>query len=242
MSFSLSSGFKKAHYAKTPETVASLLSNTMTFTEVEIVDAGKLGAFAEGDFIKVHLNANDGIYAQCIAPCNANILTFATGTFTPEAAGSYSYIEKVGSGSFASIMQNGVIDIMGSSRPEDADASAGTAVLLARITKGGLGFSSGASLNGLNVIESGGVITRAVDPVTGVAEVWSGLGLVEGTAYWARWHGNTIVNGASTTAVRLDGDCNDNSAADVFIDERAIVTGKPITVNSVSLTLRAVNQ
>lgn len=238
MSFSLSTGFKKAHYDKSPESVVSLLSNTMTFTETEIVDAGKLGGFAAGDFVRVCLNLNDGIYAQVLSKTGSDVLTFAAGTFTAEVAGNYYFIEKINTGSFSSIMQNGVIDIMGSARPLNADTSAGAAVRLARITKGSGVFTSGVSVNGLNVRELNGAIVKGLDPATGIAEVWSGLGEVAGTAYWARWHSNDVVAGGSTTVARLDGDCNDNSGTDFFIDNRNIAVDKEVVVISVNLTLR----
>ena len=79
---------------------------------------------------------------------------------------------------------------------------------------------------------SSGVLSKEV------GEVWSGLGLVSGTAGWFRVYDNSYTTGTSTSAVRFDGNIA-TSGAQFNISNTAITKDGTTTVDSVALTLPA---
>ena len=233
MIFRLSTGFKKAFSSGIYLPTETLNSNTVEFTTNQILDTGKLGGFARHDFIFVKQGVNAGVRARVISG-DADQLTFAAGTFTAEAAGGQRYIEKINGGAgYVEPMTNGTLRLYSAPMPTTADLSEGSAVLLAEITRGGLPFAAGVSENGLNLEwdEVSDQLTMAIDPETGLVEEWKGVGLDEGTVTWGRFYANDLSTGASTDAVRFDGDAGDTASSLFYMPNGRLITlGGNVTV------------
>lgn len=135
-------------------------------------------------------------------------------------------------------LNDGVIRIYSGSPPATADAAeAGT--LLAEITQDSGAFVAGAPGNGLSldiatVAHADGYSTVAKT----VAENWSGIGLANGVAGWARYYANAYTTGANTTAVRWDGLCG-LSNAQFIMSNLNITMGETVTISSFVITLPA---
>jgi hypothetical protein len=136
----------------------------------------------------------------------------------------------MGTDGFKGALEDGVIDVYTGTQPTDADA-AETGTKLMRITVASGAFTSGVATNGLSFAAAAvsGVISKA-------SEVWSGVGLATGTAGWYRFYANTVVTGASTSAVRLDGACA-VSGSQLNMSSTSIATGATVTVDSAAYTL-----
>lgn len=229
-----STGLIKAWFGRQPQGSNIVLTNTAEFTGNQILDVGKLGGFAAGDFVRVALGVNENVYAQVVSG-DSDQLTFATDTFTSAAAGTYVLLERISTGSFAEVMQNGVIYLFGSPRRTSPDDDEGLAQVLAILTKGGGTFTPGESANGINLALSGASLIQAVDPATGEQEVVSGVGLVTGTASWGCWYDNDRVMGASTTAIRADAAASTSDAAFFKLDSQNITAGKTVTLTGINI-------
>lgn len=135
------------------------------------------------------------------------------------------------------IMANSVIYVYSGTQPATADDTEGSSVLLMKYTLNGDPFTSGVATNGLNLdVSTGGVISKAV------GEVWAGTGLPAagaspGTqAGWFRWYANTVVTGASTTAVRMDGAIGTTTSYEMRMSNTMIVDGGTSTFQSATYT------
>ena len=244
MAWYLSTGMQKALLGGVPSVVESLCLNTISFgdgdgtgsTDTINDSANGLGIFSVDDWILVGngTNANKLVKALTVA---AGKVEVPAGSFTAVAATPYIFIARIKSGSLREIMQNGIMALYDTVRPATADlAEPGT--LLSKVTKNGGTFVAGTSTNGLNIAEfTGTAISRAIDPATGVAEVWKGVGLATGTARTAVWYANEYVTGASSTALRMYGTVN-TSGADVNMAGGTTVTlGVDTGVTSLSFTI-----
>ena len=132
---------------------------------------------------------------------------------------------------FKAAYTNCVIGIFGgSAKPASADL-AETGTLLALITLGGGAFSAGAPTNGLNM---GTVANGSVPKAT--AETWLGNGLAaagSGTnATYFRMYANAYITGASSTAVRYDGDCSVDASGELQMGSLSVVNGSPVIINN----------
>ncbi|MCK9408269.1 MAG: hypothetical protein M0R68_03965 [Bacteroidetes bacterium] len=133
---------------------------------------------------------------------------------------------------FSGALETGIIEVYSGAQPADADA-AETGTKLLRITVNGGAFVAGNAANGLTL----------EDPVAGVAvkettEVWSGLGLANGTAGWYRFYANDYITGLSTTAKRLDGVCA-VGGGQFSMSTLSIALNAPVTVDGASFTMPA---
>ena len=129
-------------------------------------------------------------------------------------------------------LTNGVIEIYTGSQPATSDLTeSGTKVL--RVTLASGAFSAGAPTNGLNLATAAAGVTEKE-----VAEVWSGVGLADGTAGWFRYYANAYVTGASSTAIRFDGVCGVGSGQ-LRMSSLTVTTGATTTVDSGSITMPA---
>ena len=121
-----------------------------------------------------------------------------------------------------------------------ADAAESGTKLIS-ITKNAGAFVAGASANGLNVGEfSGTTLQRAIDPETGLPEVWRGVGLANGPIGHMRWYTNDKVVGASTEAIRMDGLVAPSGADVNLTTGTSIALGVYSEVSSVDLTMTGV--
>lgn len=137
-----------------------------------------------------------------------------------------------GGKSFAEAMLDGTLHIYSGAQPTTADdAESGT--LLVRVTLSSGAFTSGSATNG---IEFGDATSGSVGKKSG--ETWSGVAIATGTAGWFRFYANTVVTGASTTAVRFDGSCG-TSGAQCNMGSTSITLGGTVTVDTVNVTMPA---
>lgn len=135
-------------------------------------------------------------------------------------------------GSVQDLLANGIIHIYSGTQPTDAD-QAETGTLLAKITLSSGAFVSGTSTNGINFADTaaGGIVAKAV------AEAWSGLGLANGAMGWFRHYANTVVTGASTTAIRYDGSITvSNGGGQLQVASTAATVDVPITISTFTYT------
>jgi hypothetical protein len=127
------------------------------------------------------------------------------------------------------MLRNGVIEVYTGTQPATADlAESGTKLL--RITIASGVFVSGTATNGLNLADgTDGVATKEA------LEVWSGVGLTDGTAGWFRYYSNAYVTGASTTAERFDGACGVGTG-ELRMSTLTVSTGATSTVDTGTIT------
>ena len=135
---------------------------------------------------------------------------------------------------FKAAYANCVIGIFGgSAKPADCN-SAETGTLLALITLNGGAFTAGNALNGLNF----GTVANGSLPKA--SEAWIGNGLAAagaGTAAtYYRMYSNAYITGASTTAVRHDGDCSVDSSGELQMGSLTVVNGSPVVINTFTYT------
>jgi hypothetical protein len=134
--------------------------------------------------------------------------------------------------SFGDLFIDGVIYIYTGAQPATADLTeSGTNILI--ITESSGAFTPGAPGNGLEFEEDSvaGVISKAA------AETWSGIGIGGGgTAGWFRFYANARTQGASTTAVRFDGQCA-TVGGELTMSSTTIVTDATTTIDTFTITL-----
>lgn len=134
------------------------------------------------------------------------------------------------SGSFRTLMANGVLRFFTGAQPATADA-AETGTLLLEVTIASGAFTPGVGTNGLNFDTT---LTNIIAKVP--AEVWSGVGLANGTAGWFRFYDNNRTAGASTTARRFDGSCA-TSGGQATMASTTVNLGATTTIQSCTVTL-----
>jgi len=247
MAWNLNDAAKIALLHKQPSVQARLIGNTISFGDGDgtggrdtINDSGNgLGVFAVGDHILVIGGTQNNIMAQAITVA-AGKVEVAAGTFAALSAGTYICLVKISTGSFSQVFKNSKIDIRTGVRPTSAnDTESGT--LLLGLTKNGGAFVAGASANGINAgVFTGTTLSMAIDPVTGLPEVWRGLGVATGTAGHARWYANDYTTGASTSTPRMDGVVAASGGDVNLTTGTTITTGVASDVVSLSLTMTGV--
>lgn len=135
---------------------------------------------------------------------------------------------------FKAAYANCVIGIYSGTKPASADLAENGA-LLALITLNGGNFTAGQPTNGLNF---GTVAAGSVPKAP--AETWSGLGKAAagaGTnAGYFRMYANAYVTGASSTAVRYDGDCSTDTSGEMQLASLSIVQNASVLINNFTYT------
>ncbi len=186
--------------------------------------------FEVGERISLAGSTSNDFEDVIVLAVAAGYIEAAAGTLATEAAGDQVIIAgAAGGGSMDEILRNGIIEIYTGSQPATADlAESGT--LLLRISVGSEAFTPGTATNGLN-------LATAVDgeATKESGEVWSGVGLAEGTAGWFRFYDNDYITGASTSAKRFDGVCGVGSG-ELRMSSLSVATGATSTVDSGSIT------
>lgn len=185
-------------------------------------NGGGLGAFGIDDMIMVVGGTNHGKLVAALSVA-AGSIEVPAGSFADESSGDPFCLIMISSGSFAQVFRNSYLDIYSDIRPTNANLVENGTKLL-QLTRNGGAFTYGNSANGLNFgAFSGNILTRAIDPATGLPEVWRGPGLVTGTPGWGRLRSNGDYPGASTDRPRADG-VVEVSGADINLS-----TGKSVT-------------
>lgn len=210
-------------------TTISFGDGTGEVSRDQILDSGNgLAGFSVGDKITVSgSTSNDGSY-EILAVAAAAISVPPTSLST-EAAGDTVILAAARGGSLADLMKYGTIHIYSGGQPTDAD-QAETGTKLVEITQSSGAFSTGVETNGLVM---GNVTSSALKRESG--EVWSGTAGASGTAGWFRFYANTIVSGASTTAIRFDGAIA-TSGAQLNMSNTTVTDGGTTTIDSVTIT------
>lgn len=133
---------------------------------------------------------------------------------------------------YAEIFGNCTISFFTGLQPSSADESE-TGQELLKITLNSGAFTPGSPTNGLSFgAESDQVLHKKA------GEVWSGLGLADGVAGWARIYANAKVTGASDVAVRWDLSVG-TSGANINMSNTTISTGGTTTIDTVNIPLPA---
>lgn len=126
---------------------------------------------------------------------------------------------------WTNIWDGGRLDIYDDSatRPADADATeTGGGTILAQITLPTPAFAASAS---------GGAIAKSGSWTDGSANA-------SGTAFWFRMYDSAVTLGASTTAIRMDGNVGLNTGVfDLSFDNVTWTAADPITVNTFPVTI-----
>lgn len=239
MALRLSTGLRNALLDKKAEAINLIYGTTISFEDGTGTDgrdrimdsANGLGDYNRRDTITVvGSTSNDGNYE--ILAVAAGYVEIASGSLTTEADGDSIILAGATGGSFVDLFKNCVLDIYSGSQPNDADM-AETGSKLVSVTLSSGAFTGGIATNGLNFGEvASGTLAKEA------GEVWSGLGLIAGTAGWFRIYDNSYTTGVTTTAVRLDGGIA-TSGSQLNISNTAVTVGGTTTVDSVALTLPA---
>ena len=176
--------------------------------------------------------ANDGAYT--VLSVAAGTITVANDSIdTSEAGGASTKLLVARGGALRDIFRGGTMHIYNQNMPADADTTEG-ATCLVKLTNGGSTFTgSGDYENGLFF---GEVSSFVIGILSG--QTWTGTGLADGTAAWFRMYDNAYTTGASTTAVRMDGDINLAGAA-LEVNNTTVTTGQPYSLQSANLTIPA---
>jgi len=186
--------------------------------------------FEVGDYISVAGSTSNNISGVKISAVAAGYVEVPAATLATEVAGDQVIIGAgVGGGSLDELLRNGVIEIYTGSQPATADLTeSGTKLLRITISSGA--FTPGTATNGLN-------LATAVDGVTEKesAEIWSGVGLADGTAGWFRYYSNAYTTGASSTAIRFDGVCGVGTG-ELRMSTLTVTETATTTVDSGSIT------
>ncbi len=126
---------------------------------------------------------------------------------------------------WTNIFDGGRLDIFADdgTRPGDADATeAGGGTILAQITLPTPSFAAAAAAGA--IAKSG---------------VWQdGSANATGNANWFRMYDSAVTTGASTTAIRIDGNVGLNTGSfDIEFDNIAFVAADPITIDTFTVTI-----
>lgn len=198
-----------------------------------ITDSGSgfiTDGFEAGEYITVAGSTSNNISGIKTSAVAAGYVEIPAGSLTTEVAGDQVIIGAgVNGGSMDEILRNGIIEIYTGTQPANADlAETGTKLLRITISSGA--FVAGTATNGLNLADATDGATEKES-----AEVWSGVGLADGTAGWFRYFGNDYVTGASSTAERFDGVCGVGTG-ELRMSSLTIADGATTTVDTGSIT------
>lgn len=244
MSWRYSMGLRNALLEQAAEVPHAIAGTTVSFGDGggaggrdQILDsANGLDGFNIHAYITVLNSANNNITAKILS-VTAGIIEIAAGLLVNEAAGASVILASAQGGSYRGIFRNGMIKIFTGSQPASAD-DAEPGGELCQITLASGTFVPGAPENGINMGQVTDASLGKETDVTDVDEVWSGMNSASGTAGWFRFYDNAAIEGASTTAIRLDGACA-TSGAQMNLTNTALVNGVTTTIDQVALTLPA---
>lgn len=240
--FNFSDGMVKALLAGDPSIDAQIQADTILAGDGDgtggldtLTDSGAgLGAFGVHDFILVVSgDANNGVWAKVIS-ATASTLEIPAGSLTGVAAGSIVSLLKFSPwGAMKTLYQNCSIDLYAASRPVSANNTEPGAVI-ASFSLNGAAFVGGLSANGMNFEFLDGLnMKRAVDPETGLTELWRATPTATAIANSCRIYSNDKTLGASTDAIRMDGVVS-TSGGDLNITQGpSLTTGVSIDISDV---------
>lgn len=242
--WTLSTGAKNAILGKAGTAIQAVAASTISCGDGDgsggrdtINDSGSgLAGFTVGDSITILGGTNTGVTTRILSVA-AGVIEVAAGTLTAEAAGSTILLVSSEGGAFVEVFKNCTAHLYNAAPPSDADSvEAGTK--LCEITLDGNAFVSGSPTNGLNFGQvADGTVGRAIDPATGVEEVWKGTPSITGSALSVWVYANDVVTGASTTAVRMVGRVSTSGAEFNMTGGTTVTSGVEVVVDSVLMNI-----
>lgn len=123
------------------------------------------------------------------------------------------------------IFDSGELHIYSGSQPADADSTEGSGTILAKVVLPTTG-SFAASASSGSLAKAGTWEDTSAD--------------ASGTAAWFRLYDSAITTGASTTAIRIDGDVTATSGGgDLELTTTSITSGDAITIDTFTLSISA---
>ena len=137
-------------------------------------------------------------------------------------------------GSFKSVMSYGVLYLFSGTQPTNADAAeTSSAIILLKVTDNSGAFVSGVNTNGLLWDDA---VLNVISKVT--SQVWAGAGIAVGAVGWFRFYANTIVTGASTSAVRFDGRISaTGGGGDIELSSTTIAVDATTTITTATFSI-----
>ena len=243
MAWRLSTGLRDSLLEYAAKAVFGMTGTTISFGDGDgtggrdtINDsANGLAGVNPGDMLTI-LGSSGNDKTVRVLSASAGTLEVAEGSFVAEAAGAQVILVACVGGSYAGVLRNATMKIFTGPQPASAD-DAETGAELIPITLGSGVFVPGSPENGLNFRQvADATLRKAIDPATGVAETWSGVAIASGTAGWFRIYANDVTEGASLSAIRIDGSIA-TSGAQLNMTSTSIISGVTTTVDSVNMPL-----
>ena len=230
MAFYFSSGLRNALLGEQDSITGTDLKITAGTTVTSTAGALLTAGYRPGDIIVLSgwptAGNNTGIYT--LGTVTAGSMTVSGTALNVEDGDADSKILVVSRGAFKQIFANNIIRVYSSAAPANADAVE-TGVLLLVLTKSSAAVVAGTAANGNNFDAiATGVLSKD-------ANVWSGVGLADGTAGYWRLYDNGIITGASVTSKRCQGTCG-TSGTDFVMSSTTIVTGATVTLDTFNIT------
>lgn len=227
---------RRTSVIRTATTIAAVDGGTGNDSFTDSGNGFVSAGFSVGDAILVTGFSGTGVANNgkifTILSVSPGIIEVATGSLAAEDAGATVTIVQVVGNSLRDIFKDGILRIYSGTQPTSADA-AKTGTLLTEITLGSGAWVAGAPANGLEFgLASAGVIAKETP-------VWSGTGLVAGTAGWYRLYANATDAGALDSSYeypRIDGSIG-TSGAQLNASSTSIAVGATITVDSFQIML-----
>lgn len=228
MAFYFSTGLRNSVLGTQDTTgVDTTIAFTVTTNVITTAQNFLTLGFRPGDTIDISGSVLNNMVTTIISVAANGLTMVVAGTLVNESAGLDVIITAV-SKAFKDVFRNNIIRIYSGAAPADANA-AETGTLLLKLTK-----SSGAVVPGL---AANGNNFDAI--VTGVlskdSNVWSGVGLVDGTAGYWRMYDNGEATGSSSAAKRCQGLCG-TSGTEFVMSSTSVVTGATITLDIFNVT------
>lgn len=231
MAFYFSTGLRNSVLGEQDTTgaVATLAftvgTNTITTSAQNFLTLG----FRPGDTIAISgtSGGTNDMVTTVTSVATGGLTMVVAGTLANEAEGETVTITSV-SKAFKDVFRNNVIRVYSGAAPANADA-AETGVLLLKLTKSSGTVTPGTLTNGNNF----DTITTGV--LAKDANVWSGVGLADGTAGYYRLYDNGEITGSSSTSKRCQGTCG-TSGTDFVMSSSTIVTGATVTLDTHNIT------
>lgn len=200
----------------------------ITDTQSRFLSSG----FRPGDVIEVSNSdggTNDGYYSVTSVASDGSDMVVSPAPTDEAAAAATPTIACVTSKGFLDIFRHCTLKIFTGAPPADADtAEAGSELVQITVSSGA--FTKGTATNGLDFdAPSAGVLSKAS------GETWSGTASATGTAGWWRLYDNSLITGASSTAIRMDGTVA--ASGGQLNMPTSIISDATITIDQFDLTL-----
>ncbi len=229
MAFYFSTGLRNALLGEDDSIIGTDLKITGATTITSTAGALLTAGFRPEDIILLSgwptAGNNTGIYT--LGTVAAGTMVVSGTALNIEDGDADSKVLTV-SKAFKNIFKNNVIRIYSGAAPVNADA-AETGVLLLKLTKSSGAVTPGEVANGNNFDAiATGVLSKDTN-------VWSGVGLADGTAGYWRMYDNGEITGSSTTAKRCQGLCG-TSGTEFVMSSTTIVTGATVTLDTFNIT------